>query len=64
MHETLTWASTANKIMAVKMTFARVVETSIIINNNSSFQNYNADLLYRQKEKQNKIKVTLKKNNK
>ena len=50
--------------MAVKLTFARVVETSIIINNNSSFQNYNADLLYRQKEKQNKIKVTLKKNNK
>ena len=41
--------------MALKMTSSQVVETSVIVNNNSSFQNYNVELLYRPKEKKQKL---------
>ena len=37
------------------MTSAEVVETLVIVNNNSYFLNYNVDLLYRPKE-ENKTK--------
>ena len=36
-----------------KMTSAEVVETLVIVNNNSYFLNYNVDLLYRPKEENN-----------
>ena len=35
---TINWRSTIH--MTLKMTSAQVVETSVIVNNNSSFQNY------------------------